>query len=80
MTVNPGFGGQTFISSMLDKISNLSDIMRNYEDKIELQVDGGVKPENAAEIKKSGANILVAGSAIFNSKDYKKAIKSLREA
>ena len=80
MTVNPGFGGQTFIPSMLGKISNLNDIMSNYEDEIELQVDGGVNPENAGDIKKSGASILVAGSAIFNSKDYKKAIKSLREA
>jgi ribulose-phosphate 3-epimerase len=54
--------------------------MSNYEDEIELQVDGGVKPENAGEIKESGASVLVAGSAIFNSKDYKKAIKNLREA
>ena len=80
MTVNPGFGGQSFIPSMLGKISNLSDIMSNYEDDIELQVDGGVKPENAGDIKESGASILVAGSAIFDSKDYKKAIQNLREA
>jgi ribulose-phosphate 3-epimerase len=80
MTVNPGFGGQSFIPSMLGKISNLKDVMSNYEDEIELQVDGGVKPENAGEIKESGASVLVAGSAIFNSKDYKKAIKNLREA
>ena len=80
MSVNPGFGGQSFIPSMLGKISNLNDIMSNYEDEIELQVDGGVKPDNAGEIKESGASVLVAGSAIFNSKDYKKAIKSLREA
>ncbi len=80
MAVNPGFGGQSFIPSMLGKISNLNDIMCNYEDGIELQVDGGVKSDNAGEIKESGATILVAGSAIFNSKDYKKAIKELREA
>ena len=80
MTVNPGFGGQTFIPSMLGKISNLSDIMSNYENDIELQVDGGVKADNAGDVKESGATVLVAGSAIFNSKDYKKAIKSLREA
>ena len=80
MTVNPGFGGQSFIPSMLGKISNLNDIMSNYEDEIDLQVDGGVKTENAGEIKESGASVLVAGSAIFNSKDYKKAIKNLREA
>ncbi len=80
MTVNPGFGGQTFIPSMLGKISNLSDIMSNYENDIELQVDGGVKPDNAGDVKEAGATVLVAGSAIFNSNDYKKAIKSLREA
>ena len=80
MTVNPGFGGQTFIPSMLGKISNLNDIMNSYEDKIELQVDGGINPENAGDIKESGASVLVAGSAIFKSKDYKKAIKNLREA
>ena len=80
MAVNPGFGGQSFIPSMLGKISNLNDIMCNYEDEIELQVDGGVKSDNAGEIKESGATVLVAGSSIFNSKDYKKAIKELREA
>ena len=80
MTVNPGFGGQSFIPSMLDKISNLSDIMSNYEDEIELQVDGGVKPDNAGDIKESGASILVVGSAIFNSNDYAEAIDTLRNA
>lgn len=80
MTVNPGFGGQSFIPSMLDKISNLSDIMGNYENEIDLQVDGGVKPDNAGDIKESGASVLVAGSAIFNSDDYAKAIQALREA
>ena len=65
---------------MLGKISNLRDIMSNYENEIELQVDGGVKLENAGNIKESGASVLVAGSAIFNSNDYKKAIQNLREA
>ena len=80
MCVNPGFGGQSFISSMLDKIQNLNDIMSHYEHPIELEVDGGIKNENAGDIKKAGASVLVAGSAIFNTNDYKKAIKSLREA
>lgn len=80
MSVNPGFGGQTFIPSMLDKIQNLNDVMSHYENPIELEVDGGIKPENAGEIKVAGASVLVAGSAIFNAKDYKKAIESLREA
>ncbi|MCH8157344.1 MAG: ribulose-phosphate 3-epimerase [Nitrospinae bacterium] len=80
MTVNPGFGGQSFIPSMLDKISNLREIMGQYEHEIDLQVDGGVKPDNAGEIKEAGASVLVAGSAIFNSKNYKKAIKQLRDS
>ena len=80
MSVNPGFGGQAFIPSMLDKIQNLNDVMCHYENPIELEVDGGIKAENAGEIKQAGATVLVAGSAIFNTKDYKKAIKSLREA
>ena len=79
MAVNPGFGGQKFIPSMLDKIQNLSEVMTNYENPIELEVDGGINPENAGEIKQAGASVLVAGSAVFNAKDYKKAIKSLRE-
>ena len=80
MCVNPGFGGQSFIPSMLDKIQNLNDIMSHYEHPIELEVDGGIKNENAGDIKKAGASVLVAGSAIFNTNDYKKAIRSLREA
>ena len=80
MSVNPGFGGQTFIPSMLDKIQNLNDVMSHYENPIELEVDGGIKAENAGEIKQAGASVLVAGSAIFNAKDYKNAIESLRKA
>ena len=79
MSVNPGFGGQKFISSILDKIQNLSEIMVNYENPIELEVDGGINPENVGDIKQAGASVLVAGSAIFNAKNYKKAIKSLRK-
>jgi ribulose-phosphate 3-epimerase len=79
MSVNPGFGGQKFIPSILDKIQNLSEVMSHYENPIELQVDGGINSENVGDVKQAGASVLVAGSAIFNSKDYKKAIKSLRE-
>ncbi len=80
MSVNPGFGGQTFISSLLDKTMNLKEIMGQYEHEFDLEVDGGIKVENAGEIKEVGANVLVAGSAIFNSKNYKKAIQQLRDA
>jgi ribulose-phosphate 3-epimerase len=78
MSVNPGFGGQKFIPSMLDKTQNLSEILSHYENPIALEVDGGITSENAGDIVQAGASVLVAGSAVFNSKDYKKAIDSLR--
>jgi ribulose-phosphate 3-epimerase len=80
MSVNPGFGGQKFIPSLLDKTMNLSEIMKNYEHEFDLEVDGGVNGENAGQLKEVGANVLVAGSAIFNSDNYEKAIQQLREA
>ncbi len=79
MSVNPGFGGQEFIPSTIDKIANLRDIMDQFEHEIELEVDGGVKTSNVGDVKEAGANIIVAGSAVFGSKDYKKTIKELRE-
>ncbi len=78
MSVNPGFGGQKFIPSMLDKIQNLSEIISHYENTIALEVDGGINPDNAEEIVQAGAGVLVAGSAVFNATDYKKGIDSLR--
>lgn len=78
MSVNPGFGGQAFIPSILDKIKDT----RTYLDKtgrdIIFEVDGGVKIDNIAEIGKAGANAFVAGSAIFNSKDYGKTIAEMK--
>lgn len=78
MTVNPGFGGQHFISTMLPKIRCLRQMCdeRNLDPWIE--VDGGVKPDNAWQVLEAGANALVAGSAIFESKDYAEAIAGLR--
>ena len=80
MSVNPGFGGQSFIPQVLSKIQLLSNTLKESGVELDLQVDGGVKPENAGAIKKAGANVLVAGSAVFNSKDYTKAIQALRDA
>lgn len=80
MSVNPGFGGQKFIRQVLGKIQLLRNTLDQSEAEIDVQVDGGVNPENANIVKKAGANVLVAGSAIFGSKDYKKAIDALREA
>ncbi len=78
MSVNPGFGGQSFIPSALDKIRQLRKRIDELGLKIELEVDGGVKPGNAAEIRGAGADILVAGSAVFGTKDYAAAIRGIR--
>ena len=80
MSVNPGFGGQEFIPSMNDKIANLRDIIDRFDTDIDLEVDGGIKTSNVKEVKEAGANIIVAGSAIFGSDDYKKTIKELRDS
>lgn len=80
MSVNPGFGGQKFIPSVLEKIALLRETIDRCDKEIDLEVDGGVKAENVKAIKDAGANVLVAGSAVFNSKDYKKTIKQLRDA
>jgi ribulose-phosphate 3-epimerase len=79
MTVNPGFGGQKFISEMLKKIKIVRKMIDECDHSIRLAVDGGVNQNNIANIAKAGADTFVAGSAIFCEKDYKKAIQSLRE-
>lgn len=78
MSVNPGFGGQSFIRSTLDKIKNLRELIDNSEYEIRLEVDGGVKLENIAEIANAGADTFVAGSAIFGQPDYVEIIGKLR--
>ena len=78
MSVNPGFGGQSFIPSAMDKIRQLRKRIDDLGLKIEIEVDGGVKPENAAAVIGAGADILVAGSAVFGKKDYAAAIKGIR--
>jgi ribulose-phosphate 3-epimerase len=78
MSVNPGFGGQSFIESQLEKIFILREMIG--ERPIELEVDGGVKPDNAARIIDAGADVLVAGSAIFSGSDYAKNIDAIRSA
>lgn len=77
MTVNPGFGGQSFLPSLLDKISEVQALLRGSS--IYLQVDGGITTETAPLVVKRGANVLVAGTAIFKSGCYSQAVKSLRE-
>ena len=74
MSVEPGFGGQEFIDSMIKKIREAKKMVGEAY----LSVDGGINDKNAKLIRKAGANVIVAGSYIFESKDYKRAIESLR--
>jgi len=78
MSVNPGFGGQEFIPSTVKKVEKLKRMINDAKLKTDIEVDGGVKPENAGDLIKAGANILVAGSSVFKGKDYKKMINLLR--
>ncbi len=76
MTVNPGFGGQKFISSMLNKVKTVREMIGKR--KIHLEVDGGVDVTTAPELVKAGANVLVAGNAIFSQKNITQAVKRLK--
>jgi ribulose-phosphate 3-epimerase len=78
MSVNPGFGGQSFIPSTLAKLSAAREIIRASGRDIRLEIDGGVKVDNIAEIARAGADTFVAGSAIFASPDYKATISAMR--
>ena len=79
MSVNPGFGGQAFIPSALDKIRALRQRITQRGLATELQVDGGVKLDNIRDVVVAGADVLVAGSAVFNTDDYAATITALRE-
>ena len=79
MSVNPGFGGQSFIKSSLDKISASREIISASGRDIRLEVDGGVKIDNIAKIASAGADTFVAGSAIFGSENYQNTISSMKE-
>ncbi|MEW8972007.1 ribulose-phosphate 3-epimerase [Mesobacillus jeotgali] len=78
MSVNPGFGGQKFISSVLPKIKQVKELADALNPDLEIEVDGGVNEETAKLCVGAGANVLVAGSAVFNKEDRKAAIASLR--
>ncbi|MCL1059652.1 ribulose-phosphate 3-epimerase [Shewanella gelidimarina] len=78
MSVNPGFGGQSFIPSTLDKLRQVRKLIDDSGYDIRLQVDGGVKVDNIAAIAAAGADMFVAGSAIFNKPDYKAVIDEMR--
>ena len=78
MSVNPGFGGQKFIAAALTKLRSVRERIRDSGRDVWLEVDGGVKVDNIAEIARAGADTFVAGSAIFGTKDYKATIASMR--
>ncbi|MBO5411832.1 MAG: ribulose-phosphate 3-epimerase [Clostridia bacterium] len=80
MSVFPGFGGQKFISSALDKLRELRAIIDESGKDIDLEIDGGVTKENVAEIKRAGANVIVAGSAVFKAENRAEMIKALKDA
>lgn len=80
MTVNPGFGGQKFIPLMIDKIARLKRMIEKRGLSVEIQVDGGINKATAPQVIQAGANILVAGSAIYGAADIKDAISEIRGA
>jgi len=79
MTVNPGFGGQKFLRSMLPKIRRLREMIDQRHLSVEIEVDGGIGVDNIKEVAQAGAEIFVAGNAIFGSGDYRKTIQEMRE-
>ena len=80
MTVNPGFGGQSFIPVQLEKIRKIRDMINRAGRPIDLEVDGGINPQTAKQVIDAGSNVLVAGSDVFSGKsaDYAKNIAALR--
>ncbi len=78
MTVNPGFGGQKFIEQVLPKITQVKELVDKKGLSVEIEVDGGVNEETARKCVDAGANVLVAGSAIYNERDRKTAIEKIR--
>lgn len=79
MTVNPGFGGQKFIPAVLPKIERLRGMVQERGLKTEIEVDGGIGPETVHQVSSAGANVFVAGSAIFGSHDYAETIRLMRK-
>lgn len=79
MTVNPGFGGQQFIHSVIPKISLLKELTKDRNSELYIQVDGGINPETAPLVVEAGANVLVAGSAVFNHPNPAQAVAQLLE-
>jgi len=79
MSVNPGFGGQSFIESSLDKISKLRAMLDQVNPEAGIEVDGGISPATIARVAKAGANIFVAGSAVYGAADYQAVIAEMKQ-
>ncbi len=80
MTVNPGFGGQKYIPSVLPKIKKVKKMLEQHNPQAYLQVDGGINDQTAPEVVKAGANVLVSGSYVFNNDDQQLAIRTLKNS
>ena len=80
MTVNPGFGGQKFIHSVVPKVKQLADLIKERNLSIEIEIDGGINEETIIPCVEAGATIFVAGSAIYNAPDKGKALQAIKEA
>jgi ribulose-phosphate 3-epimerase len=78
MTVNPGFGGQEFIRAMIPKISALRNMLDEKGLAVDLEVDGGINPETIGQAARAGANVFVAGSAVFSTPNYDKTLSLFR--
>jgi ribulose-phosphate 3-epimerase len=79
MSVNPGFGGQSFIRSQLEKVRDLRRLLDDKGWDVDIEVDGGIKVDNIAEVHAAGANVFVSGSGIFGTKDYAATISEMRK-
>lgn len=79
MTVNPGFGGQSFIEGMVEKVRELRKLLNMRGKKIDIEVDGGIDAENIYRVTEAGANVLVAGSTVYNAPDTAEIIRNLKE-
>ena len=80
MSVNPGFAGQKFIPSVIDKITRLRQMIDDKNLEIRLEVDGGIKLDNISEVAKAGADTFVSGSGIFGESNYQKVISKMRKS
>jgi ribulose-phosphate 3-epimerase len=79
MTVNPGFGGQSYIESVTGKIRSLRNIIRSKNLDVDIEVDGGIGPDNINKVTEAGANVIVSGSSIFSAPDMRQMIQNLRD-